>query len=412
MVSAADLTPRQRQLNVDSFEYAWKTIGDRMWEPMPPGVDWKQVHDELLPKVREARTMAEARALMADMVGRLHLTHFGIVPGDVYDAVETKASGDGTPGFEMRIVDGAATVVSVESNSPAAKAGVKPGWSVVSVEGKAVEPVLAKIRESYNTRTTLELTMVRVLQAMFSGPRGEMVKAEFLDGANQKVTRSFERVAPRGAEAKFGFLPTQHVYFESKKLGNTGYVHFNMFLDPVRIASQFGDAVQSCAKCDGFVIDLRGNPGGLGVMSMGMAGWFIAQRDQRLGVMKMKDTELKFVVNPRAETFAGPLVILTDALTGSTSEIFAGGMKDLGRAHIVGTRSAGAALPSMFERLPNGDGFQYAIANYISEGGKALEGIGVIPDEEVKLNREALLAGHDPVVDAALAWIQKKKDSQ
>ena len=185
-----------------------------------------------------------------------------------------------------------------------------------------------------------------------------------------------------------------------------------MFLDPVRISSQFADAVQSCSKCDGFIIDLRGNPGGLGAMSMGMAGWFLSKPNQRLGVMKMKDTELKFVVNPRPETFDGPVVVLSDALTGSTSEIFAGGMKDLGRAHIVGTTSAGAALPSMFERLPNGDGFQYAIANYISEGGKPLEGIGVIPDEEVRLTREALLAGHDPVVDAALAWIQKKKENK
>jgi carboxyl-terminal processing protease len=66
----------------------------------------------------------------------------------------------------------------------------------------------------------------------------------------------------------------------------------------------------------------------------------------------------------------------------------------------------------MFERLPNGDGFQYAIANYISEGGKPLEGIGVLPDEEVRLTRKALLSGHDPVLDAALAWIQKQKDGR
>ena len=85
-------------------------------------------------------------------------------------------------------------------------------------------------------------------------------------------------------------------------------------------------------------------------------------------------------------------------------------MKDLGRARIFGTRTAGAALPSVFERLPNGDGFQYAIASYISEGGKPLEGIGVIPDVEVPLSRDALLQGRDPVVEAALDWIRKKKE--
>jgi C-terminal processing protease CtpA/Prc len=49
------------------------------------------------------------------------------------------------------------------------------------------------------------------------------------------------------------------------------------------------------------------------------------------------------------------------------------------------------------------------MANYISKGGKPLEGLGVEPDAEVHLNRPALLAGHDPVVDAALEWIKKQR---
>jgi carboxyl-terminal processing protease len=84
------------------------------------------------------------------------------------------------------------------------------------------------------------------------------------------------------------------------------------------------------------------------------------------------------------------------------------GLKDLGRAHIFGTRTAAAALPSVFEKLPNGDGFQYAIANYISEGGKPLEGLGVTPDVETPVTREALLAGKDPARDAAVAWIESQ----
>jgi C-terminal processing protease CtpA/Prc len=87
------------------------------------------------------------------------------------------------------------------------------------------------------------------------------------------------------------------------------------------------------------------------------------------------------------------VAILVDAHTGSTSEILSGGLKDIGRARIFGTRTAGAALPSVFKKLPNGDGFQYAIANYISEGGKPLEGIGVTPDQEVKATREAFWRG-------------------
>jgi carboxyl-terminal processing protease len=85
------------------------------------------------------------------------------------------------------------------------------------------------------------------------------------------------------------------------------------------------------------------------------------------------------------------------------------GLKDLGRARIFGTRTAAAALPSLFEKLPNGDGFQYAIANYVSEGGQPLEGLGVTPDVEASVTRQALLAGKDPALDAAVEWIESQK---
>ena len=234
---------------------------------------------------------------------------------------------------------------------------------------------------------------------------------EFLDGAGLRSTKSLAQRKPRGSLTQFGYLYPMHVWFDSSRVGdgNIGYVKFNMFLDPARVMNLFGEAVKSCGNCRGFVIDLRGNPGGIGAMAMGMAGWFIDRADQQLGTLYMRDTTLKFVVNPRAVTFAGPLAILVDGCSASTSEILAGGMKDLGRARIFGTHTAAAALPSVLEMLPNGDGFQYAIANYISEGGKPLEGLGVTPDVETPLSREALLAGQDPALDAAVTWIKNQK---
>jgi carboxyl-terminal processing protease len=92
-------------------------------------------------------------------------------------------------------------------------------------------------------------------------------------------------------------------------------------------------------------------------------------------------------------------------LSASTSEFLAGGLKDLGRARIFGSRTAGAALIANVEKLPNGDGLSYAFANYISQGGEELEGVGVIPDVEVIPTREALLRGEDPALSAAIAWI-------
>ncbi len=395
----------EKQRQIASFEKVWTTIRDKHWQKNPGGLDWQAIHAEYYPRIENAKSDDEAVAIMREMLGRLKQTHFGIFPAAVYNDVEDEG-GDGSPGIETRVLGGQAVVTEIDPSSPAERAGVKRGWVVESVGGKPLGPVIEKLKSDPEIH---ELALERAVHSRLTGVVGGTIKVVFLDGANRQVTRELELVPERGQSARFGNLPPMHVFFESKKLGNTGYMRFNMFLDLVRVMSTFGDVVQSDMQCDGLIIDLRGNPGGIGGMAMGMAGWLVDKPDQRLGTMYMRDATLNFVINPRAEVFKGPVAVLVDGGSASTSEIFAEGLKDLGRARVFGTKTAAAALPSVFERLPNGDGFQYATANYISEGGKALEGIGVTPDVEVKLTREGLLAGHDAVLDAALEWIRKKK---
>jgi carboxyl-terminal processing protease len=178
------------------------------------------------------------------------------------------------------------------------------------------------------------------------------------------------------------------------------------------IVQQFRKSVESFQNTDGLIIDLRGNPGGIGGMAMGIGNLLTQQRDQKLGTMQMRSQTLKFVLNPQAVTYAKPVVVLVDECSASTSEILAQGLRDIGRARVIGTPTAGAALPSVVVELPNGDGFQYAIASYTSSGGMSLEGKGVQPDELVRLDRKSLLAGHDPQVDAAVNWIRSQQNKK
>jgi carboxyl-terminal processing protease len=124
--------------------------------------------------------------------------------------------------------------------------------------------------------------------------------------------------------------------------------------------------------------------------------------------MRSRTETLHFVVNPQAQRYTGKVAILIDELSASTSEIFAGGLQDLRRARVFGRRSPGAALPSVIEQLPNGDRYQYAISDYVSASGKALEGQGVTPDVPVALDLKALRAGKDPDIVAATRWIKEK----
>lgn len=404
LTAPAQLTPQQKQLNIESFEKVWTTIRDKHWEKNPGGLDWQAIHEQYRPKIEKADSMDAARAVMRDMLDRLHETHFAIIPSADYSAVDDDEPGSGSTGMELRVIDHQAVVTRLDPGSPAEKAGVKTGWIVESAAQKPMAPLIARLE---STGAIHELQIDRVLDARVSGDIGAKIRVVFLDGANRRVPLDLGLDAPRGNLSRFGNLPPEYVWIETRKIGNVGYIRFNLFLDLVRVMSRFSAAVSGCTHCDGLIIDLRGNPGGIGGMAMGMAGWLVDKPNEQLGTMITRDTQLHFVVNPRAETFGGPVAILIDGSSASTAEIFAGGLKDLGRARIFGTPSAAAALPSVIDKLPNGDAFQYAIANYISEGGKALEGNGVVPDEEVKLTRQALLAGHDPVIDAAISWIKK-----
>jgi len=410
LAAQSPLTPKQRQLNTDSFEYIWTTIRDKHWQTPPAGIDWRAVHDELRPAIEKAESMGAARAVMNDMVGRLHQTHFGIIPADLYSDMDGshESSGSNT-GLDLRVVGTQALVTKVEFGSSAAAQGVQPGWQILKVATTDLEPIITKLNETYSKSTLRDLILHRAILSRLQGKLGESISVEFLDGANQRKTKTLTQGKPKGTRTQFGNLTPAHVWFESSKVsGNIGYVSFNIFLDPARLMNLFEEAVKSCQKCDGFIVDLRGNPGGIGGMAMGMAGFFIDKNGERLGTLYMKGATLKFVVNPRLNTFSGPVAILVDGNSASTSEIFAGGMQDLGRARIFGSHTAAAALPSVFEILPNGDGFQYAIANYISEGGNPLEGLGVKPDVETPITRQALLEGKDPPLDAAIGWIKAK----
>jgi carboxyl-terminal processing protease len=398
------MTPDERQRQLDSFDHVWQTIHDKHWETKPGGLDWDRVRAELRPKAEKATSTAEVRDTIREMLKRLKQSHFHLISAEAMGGLNDPYLGDGQPGFEAEVIGSDALVTRVDQG-----VAVKPGWKIVSIGGVGIDQRISAVHAAYAQSSELSLRLHQMLQARLSGEPGGTLVIEFLDGADHPATVKLHLREPKGKPASFGNLPPTSLMIESKQIdGEIGYVRFNLFLDPVRLTRTFSDAVTGCLKCEGFIVDVRGNPGGIGIMAAGIASWFVDESGQRLGSMYTRDSTLNFVVNHRPQAFLGPLAILVDGASASTSEIFAGGLQDLHRARIFGTRTAAAALPSVVERLPNGDGFQYAVANYISEGGRPLEGNGVQPDEEVQMTRATLLAGHDAVVDAAVRWIRTK----
>jgi len=398
-------TDELRHRNLESFDYVWKTIRDKHWDPKLGGLDWNAVRDRMRPEMEKARTIEEARAVLEQMLHLLKVSHCAILPTETALSVQGEG-GPGTLGIDVRVIGSQALVTSVASGSPAAQAGVEMGWEVKRAGSADVAPLIATLDKTFATSTLRELMLSRAVEERLHGGIGQNSTVTFLDGAGHSVEPKMNFVQPPGTLTQFGYLPPMYVSIQSKRVRpDIGYFGLNVFLDPAKVMDAFGQAVQSCTGCRGFILDVRGNPGGIGAMAMGLAGWFVDKPGDRLGTLYLRESTLKFVIYPRAETFNGPLAVLVDGSSASTSEILAGGLQDLGRARIFGSKTAGAALPSVIEMLPNGDGFQYPIANYISEGGKVLEGRGVIPDVLAPPTREALLRHQDRALDAALEWI-------
>jgi len=407
----SELTKR----NLASFDKVWTTIRDRHWDPKLGGLDWNAVRAELRPRVGRAKSVAEARVVLREMLARLKQSHFGILPLSTLDAIRGNApknhhGGVGDVGITVRYLHGAAMVTRVRAGSAAQTAKVTPGWIILAIDGKPVAPMIQKITAAYKGSTMLPLMVSRAVAARLYGPVGSKVKLRF-DAATAKPRElELARDKPNVPYASFGHLPKMPIRFETRRLGkDVAYVALSVFLDPPRVVKGFAKAITDMRDTKGLILDLRGNPGGLAGIAIGIGGYLQDKPNQALGTMITRVGKLRFVLNPQPTIYKGKVAVLIDGLSASSSEILAAGLRDLERARLFGRFTAGASLPSEIERLPNGDGFQYAFANYLSAAGERLEGRGVAPDVEIVPSRKQLMAGKDPVLDAAVAWIRAKQ---
>ncbi len=422
VICATGATAVQENIHLETFDEAWRIIAETHWDPEFMGVDWEAVRQELRPRAAEAASVVDLRGVIREMLSRLGQSHFALWPGDAVGNIRAN-DGDmagvrgGDPGFEVVLVGDQFVVSVVDPKGPAAEVGVATGWMLQRAGSYEIgNGAVLKLEDvdEHMLRVEAQLAMRRRL----SGSPGSTIRFGFLDENDKSRLVEIEVARPAGELSQFGNLPPTFAALESEVLQSdsnieVGVITFNIWL-PV-ISRLFDEAIDQMRHADGIVLDLRGNPGGLGGMVMGIGGHFVDE-NLSLGTMRTRESSLQFITNPRridtsgslVEPYAGPLAILMDNTSASTSEVFAGGLQAIGRARIFGQRSMGAVLPSLIDELPNGDVLQHAFADFvISETGVRLEGRGVIPDEVVDVTRSDLLDGYDLVLEAAIEWIEK-----
>lgn len=411
--------PIPAALAVEVFDSAWSRVDRTYYDSTFGGLDWDGVRAELRPLAREAGTVDSLRAILGAMLDRIGDSHFAVIPGEVADALDpdslTGETGEpGDAGVEIRVLDGQLVVSRVEGGGPADRAGIRTGWVVEAIDGEPASSLLEVLDGLGEERRLAEARLAWAAERRMAGAVGDTIRVRVRDGQEQISERSLVPAPRRGTPARFGNLPTQIADLEYRRIpageGCAGLIRFNVWMTPILPA--FDQAFTELRNCDGFILDIRGNPGGMAGMVMGVSGYFMDEREA-LGTLRTRDTELNLVSMPRRvtpggdamEPYDGPVAILVDGMSMSTSEIFAGGLQGVQRALVFGEVTGGQALPALMVRLPNRDVLMYVFADFVGPDGTRIEGRGVQPDRLVPLTRQRLLEGTDAALEAAVAWI-------
>ncbi len=333
-----------------------------------------------------------AFAAVDAMAESLEEGHTTFLPPQVYQAFVTQlgCSASEGVGLGVRLTTRAPwTIIEVAPDSPAARAGLRPGDTLLAVDGQDVTAV---------ARAALQRALAR--------PEG--TPAELLVERPQVgqiiVTVTIGRF--RFPDLQASVLPD-----------GTGYIRLRSFssflIDPTgrpNVIEEL-DAALATFETQGverWVLDLRGNSGGFGYTANAVIGRFLPDVvTSRVGNQRGRAGEhASFGLPFRVQR---PLAVLVDSGSASASEIVASTMQEYGRALLVGTRTAGVLAGALLFPLPEGAGLEVAVEEVrTGRGGVLVDGQGVTPDIEVADERTPAdyAAGRDPQLAAAVAALR------
>jgi C-terminal peptidase prc len=392
---------------LNTFEIVWQTVNDKYFDPTFGGLDWHAARERYRPLIAAAQDDEVFYGTINKMLFELNVSHIGVVPPDEKEQLEPILSAEGSIGMDIRLLDGDAVIMSCRPGSPASQAGLRPGFVVQRVNGKTVEqwagevwPIPPLHERNERKRVTAKL------QEQFYGPLDTVVELVYLDAHGESHETVIQRAKRDGKVVLDAEFPPFYVEFESRRLDEEiGYIRFNAFIPPVD--QRFPEALESLRGTRGLIIDLRGNHGGVFPVRKGLAEQLVQER-ALFWSYKDRDSIQEVYLEPVQNAYGGPLVVLIDVMSASSAEEFSGALQAIGRAVVVGERSAGVCVVGDVMQLPNGALLMYPRAQTRTADGTVLEGRGVIPDIEVALDRSLLLQGIDSQLEAAIGYIKNE----
>jgi len=276
---------------------------------------------------------------------------------ELFKEMQTDTRGEfGGLGIEIGMESGLVKVIAPIDDTPAAKAGIKAGDYIVKigndqVQGKSLMEAVKLMRGPIGTSVELTIRRKNVKKSL-----------KFV------ITRKIIEIKSVNSE----------ILGKSKNLGYIRLKSFNENSDKqfLNIVKKF----EKDTKIEGYILDLRNNPGGLLTQAINITDFFLDDGEIVSTKGRKASETRRFFAKKGDEIKGKPIIVLINNGSASASEIFAGALKDHKRAIILGENSYGKGSVQSIIPLRNGGGIRLTISKYYLPSGDSISEVGVTPD--------------------------------
>jgi carboxyl-terminal processing protease len=337
------------------YDEVWKLVNTKYVDSDKNGQDWgiwRHRYDDKL------KTMDDAYVAIETMLNSLNdrYTRF-LTPEEFADEGNSIRATLFGIGIQIGVRNDQIVVISPIEDTPAEKAGLKAQDIIVEINGESTKGM--SVKEAADRIRGEKGTNVDLLVK-----RGDKQPKLYTVTRDEIKLKSVSTSPP---------VPVKD---------NIGYIRLSSFLSK-KASAEMKDALREQTNKDGYIIDLRSNPGGLLTNAITIADFFldhggIVSTVDRDGYKDTKNASRGILTDK-------PIVVIINEGSASASEILSGALRDNNRAILVGKKTFGKGLVQEINSLPNGSGVNITTQKYLTPNDTDINKVGIVPDIEVEM---------------------------